>query len=1211
MRCGREGGEGGGGRRTKKNELPLPSDALVLACAPLLLRPQPTQESAYGGIADRRPNPAKKRGGSPTATRGRPEKQWRAPIALFSLCPSPFMQTHPRQLVAVLWPGGSGGGRGGGAATRTARVDVHGGGAGHLEKSVFLILRLADVQSAFFVSLIPGERARAGPHRVPAAPPKSHRATRPRCLECCPPTRPNCRRPRKVKPKPAHAFFLILSRPTSTIIFSCPRLTLRLLPHIPTARAAARTATLASLDPRLSDPAFDAAAFLLASLPPSASAADAEAAAEATSADLAAVDAALAAALARQGPALEAGLAWVGGLLEEASATAGGVGAARRALAAVRAPVAGAACLAAAGKRRAAAGAAAAELYRLRTGVRAALAAVDGEAAPLATATTTPTALDCGAAALAAAAAARAALTPLAEGGLAAAASVLSRVAAGEAAAVASARAALASAASAFSGATLSAALLAYQAAACPVDLRGDVAAAFGAAPAAAMLSVVRGAALTRAHQSSGGGEDEGGGRLVAAARAATTVAAAAALLPPPAWAGTARDAAACAWDALASHSAARAWLDGDGGCAGPPPSRGGVDAHTLAAARAGLASAAGPAWAGVAAAAAALLRCPGASSPASFPAVADWGAALAAAGDAFNSGPGGGQGQGVRAATAVAAVAAFEAAHARDLASLQASLNAEAWRRVGEGEAPPAVEWAASAAPPPPPPESWAAAVAGGNPFKAAAPEPATTTTTRGHGDGRSSDWTLSAAAAARAAASYAAAAARHPAFLDGPARTAALALFDAVLVHTAAAFSGAPLGSLLSAGGAPWGDLTDPAAAAAAAAAGLGSSARPSPHLRSALARAVTSSLPGLRTVHSLGRAPPRPPPGAGGVDAGGPCPPGASAAFSHAPGAPTARSHPGNLHALGERVAALDGLAALAAALQGAAAAAGNAGGLPPAFTAALACAPDLRRLALATAARLNLPLGSLRASIATSRYAHADPPAAASPWVAAVSASAEALAARLDPAPPGVPRDACAAVWAAGRAALAAAVLDGLAAAGVGVGVGGGGASAGTPAPPPPGGPGGPPTGAPPPPGPAAAPVACTPMGRSAMSADLQALAASLGRAGFAGGDGAAPATPGAALLLRPVDAFIKAWYLGFGPDLRAWARGAAGVDMGGGFGGGPPLPPPLPRPAAACLLHAAGVAGGVERRAVAGAVAALDAELEGAAAAAEMMMGGAG
>ena len=117
----------------------------------------------------------------------------------------------------------------------------------------------------------------------------------------------------------------------------------------------------------------------------------------------------------------------------------------------------------------------------------------------------------------------------------------------------------------------------------------------------------------------------------------------------------------------------------------------------------------------------------------------------------------------------------------------------------------------------------------------------------------------------------------------------------------------------------------------------------------------------------------------------------------------------------------------------------------------------------------------------------------------------------------------------------------------------------------------------------------------------MSADLHFLATALGRLGTP-----APAPPSAADLLRPVDAFVKAWYLGgAGADLRAWARGAAGVDLLGRAGSATP-PTPLPRPVAACLLHAAGSATGQDRRAVASAVMELDAELAGAAAAAEMM-----
>ena len=105
--------------------------------------------------------------------------------------------------------------------------------------------------------------------------------------------------------------------------------------------------------------------------------------------------------------------------------------------------------------------------------------------------------------------------------------------------------------------------------------------------------------------------------------------------------------------------------------------------------------------------------------------------------------------------------------------------------------------------------------------------------------------------------------------------------------------------------------------------------------------------------------------------------------------------------------------------------------------------------------------------------------------------------------------------------------------------------------------------------------------CSIMGRSAMALDLQALGAGLAAARPAcaaldASDGRADADAA----LRRVDAFVKAYYVPWGPELRRWALSH----------------PEVGRPAVAAVVAAVGEAAGVARRARAAFGAALDAEL---------------
>jgi hypothetical protein len=278
--------------------------------------------------------------------------------------------------------------------------------------------------------------------------------------------------------------------------------------------------------------------------------------------------------------------------------------------------------------------------------------------------------------------------------------------------------------------------------------------------------------------------------------------------------------------------------------------------------------------------------------------------------------------------------------------------------------------------------------------------------------------------------------------------------------------------------------------------------------------------------------------------------------------------------------------------------------------------LAAAEDAAALAVSVAACLNLPLLPLRDTVAATLYSKMEePPAEAARWVGTAAAAARALSERLadaaeggggaDGFSPSSPSSAASAgalsrVWREALRGLARCVVDGLAAAGdvegssgsssssspssssarAGAGAerGNGGAAAALS------------------PGSSLSAPSFSPMGRSAMSGDAAALRPVLVAAGAAieralllrrgrggGGDGGgggagAPATAGPtafsasasaaapasaaaaeacdACFSRPVDGFVRAYYLPFGGlELRGWARGALGLGAAAAAGSG--------------------------------------------------------
>ena len=699
-------------------------------------------------------------------------------------------------------------------------------------------------------------------------------------------------------------------------------------------------------------------------------------------------------------------------------------------------------------------------------------------------------------------------------------------VAAARATASASLADALAAGAAAFDPARHAAAVAAWAASPDPGALAPAMQAAFAGAPAAAVAKAVRGAALTHAR---------GGRAAVEAVRVARDLPALAALIPPSAFGRALRQALAVAFGSLTSAAAAERW---HASAAADPAHAPGVAprmAAALAAGAAGLAAARAPAWAGAVGAVCALLASPpAAAAGGGLGATLAWVDALSDAGRSFAGPDGRADGDRLAAAAAAHARAAFASHAASELASLQAMLDDESWARldVPDGGAPEVAFGGGGGrgaarhpfcARLPPPGASFDAWLDFGNPWT-------------DEGDGGSAEPAGGGPGGAFAAAPFraltlaarAAALGRACPAVDAQSRSVALDAVDACVVHCAAAF--APAGS---------------ATLAAAAAPGRGAAGVP-PRLALTLARVLTRTRPDLAAAYGV-------PAGVGGV--GGPAAPAPAprpsvAAFHHPPGLhpppPTPKSHPGNAYALAERVAAGEALVEVAARVAAAAAEAGPpAAALPGApappsvdtFLMTLAAAKEVRVLALAAAATHAVGAAAVAAAVAATPYDHADPPTAPSPWVQSAGAGAGALAARLAALAPGVSAAAADVVWRAALEALATATIDGFAAAGDR--------------------------------------AHCTAMGRSAMSLDAGALASALSKARGADGGGAAGAA------IARVSAYIQAYYVPWGAELRRWVLATPGLDAR----------------AVAALCACVGGAAGVPRRQAAGLAAALTAEVE--------------
>eukprot|EP00884_Botryococcus_braunii_P000884 jgi/Botrbrau1/10797/Bobra.0064s0003.1 len=220
---------------------------------------------------------------------------------------------------------------------------------------------------------------------------------------------------------------------------------------------------------------------------------------------------------------------------------------------------------------------------------------------------------------------------------------------------------------------------------------------------------------------------------------------------------------------------------------------------------------------------------------------------------------------------------------------------------------------------------------------------------------------------------------------------------------------------------------------------------------------------------------------------------------------PGAPTALCNSGNMFGLIERKVASDSLAALAGQLTGAHTSLAEKlvgrSDVPEhhsldSFFQTIKAVPDLREVMYRGAARANLPLTWLPDRLVEQEWALQEPPTKASRWVAAVLQALKQLRQRLDTAAALSPSDLDL-VWRHAAHYVAEQVLEGYARAG--------------------------------------ARKHCTPMGRSAMTLDLQAIQRGLQQLA-----GQADTAQAVADALRIVDNFVKAYYISWGDELQRWA-----------------------------------------------------------------------
>ncbi|KAK9809306.1 hypothetical protein WJX73_003160 [Symbiochloris irregularis] len=221
---------------------------------------------------------------------------------------------------------------------------------------------------------------------------------------------------------------------------------------------------------------------------------------------------------------------------------------------------------------------------------------------------------------------------------------------------------------------------------------------------------------------------------------------------------------------------------------------------------------------------------------------------------------------------------------------------------------------------------------------------------------------------------------------------------------------------------------------------------------------------------------------------------------------PAAHTALIHPGNMYGLQERKVAADSLRKLASFMTQAASALMEAltgctdipdQHAPEVFFQTVKAATDLVEVVFRTAARLNVQLGWVPERLSEGNFNLEEPPERASPWVGVLLNHLANWRQKLDTATSLTAED-MSLLWGESRTYVSEMLLDGIARAGV--------------------------------------KSKCTTMGRSAMSLDLQAIQRGLQQ--LEPGDGGSEAVVDA---LRIVDAYIKAFYLPWGPELRHWCQ----------------------------------------------------------------------